>query len=124
MRRWLGVLCLCCGFAFSLSAQTPTGAIEGTVSDPSGAVVPGATVTATEQATGRTLDLMADAVGFYSVRNLRPSVYAVKVSAPGFAAKEVSEITVNAGGIINVSPKLEIGGAAEIVQVEAQPVTV
>ena len=46
--------------------------IEGTVSDPSGAVLPGSTVTVTEQATGRTVTLTADAVGFYSVRNLLP----------------------------------------------------
>src|SRR5207247_10795060 len=122
MKGWVCLLCLCC--AISSLAQAPTGSIEGTVSDPSGAVLPGSTVTVTEQATGRTVTLTADAVGFYSVRNLLPGLYAVKLSAPGFAAKEITDITVNAGAVVNVSPKLEIGGTGEIAQVEAPPLSV
>ncbi len=121
MKRLALCFCFYCGPAVLSLAQTPTGSIEGTVSDPSGAVLPGATVAVTEQQTGRTFDLAADSLGFYSVRNLLPGVYAVKLSAPGFATKEVTDIAVNAGAIVNVSLKLEIGGGGEIVQVEAQP---
>lgn len=55
---------LICSFAF---AQTPTGSIEGVVTDPQGNVVAGATVTATDSATGRVLTVTTGADGTYSV---------------------------------------------------------
>ena len=58
--RFLAVAALCLGLAW---AQTPTGAIEGTILDPSGAVVPAAKVTVTELATGRTIEATANQLG-------------------------------------------------------------
>jgi hypothetical protein len=55
MRAGLSLLLLFCVLGLSAYAQTPTSAIEGTVNDPSGAIVPGARVTVTEQATSRTI---------------------------------------------------------------------
>src|SRR3989442_13189387 len=56
-------LCLC---VFTAWAQTPTGSIEGSVTDPTGAVVPGAKVTVTENETGRSIPLTTNEMGLYS----------------------------------------------------------
>lgn len=127
MRRTLGLLAaflavLC--FAAMSWAQTPTGAIEGTITDPTGAVVPGAKVTVTETGTGRVISLTTGSTGDYSARNLLPGVYKVKVEAAGFAAKELTDVTVNSGSVINGSITLEIGRTGEVVEVAAQAVTV
>ena len=78
-------------FSASVLAQTPTGAIEGEVTDPTGATVPNAQVTITEVATSRTIPLSTGVDGRYSVRNLLPGVYRIKVEAQGFAAKVVED---------------------------------
>ncbi len=105
-------------------AQIPTGAIEGTITDPTGAVVPNAKVTITEPSTGRTISLTTTSAGLYSARNLIPSVYDVRVEAPGFAVKELRDIKVDSGAVVNGSMTLEIGRTGEVVQVEATAVTV
>src|SRR5215472_11248525 len=95
------VLLSSCAFA-----QTPTGAIEGTVTDPSGAIIPGAVVGVSESATGRIINVTSNAEGFYSVRNLLPGLYTVKVTAAGFAVQEIRDVTVNSGSAVNANVKL------------------
>src|SRR5689334_19851110 len=124
MNRVLLVIGLLIGLFVSAFGQTPTGAIEGIVNDPSGAVIPGAVVSITEQATGRNLAQTAGAEGLYSVRNLLPGLYTVKVTAPGFAANETKDIVVNSGAVVSVNIKLEIGKTGDVVEVSAQAVTV
>ena len=82
-------------------AQTPTGAIEGRVTDPSGAVIPGATVTISEAATGRSITLVTNENGLYSARNLLPGVYTIKVEAKGFSSKETQNVPVSSGSVVN-----------------------
>ncbi len=105
-------------------AQAPTGAIEGTVSDPSGAVIPGATVTITEQSTGRAISLTTNEAGRYSVRNLLPGLYTIKVGSAGFSSKAIEKVTVNSGAVVNGNVTLEIGQPEQVVQVTSQAVTV
>jgi carboxypeptidase family protein/TonB-dependent receptor-like protein len=111
-------------FAALLWAQTPTGAIEGTVTDPAGAVVPRARVTVMEAETGRNIPLTTNDIGFYSARNLLPGRYSVKVEFAGFAAKELKDIVVNSGAVVNGSVALEIGKTGEVVEVSAQAISV
>ena len=111
-------------FVATSAAQTPTGAIEGTVTDPTGAVVPNAKVTVTEVATGRTIPLTTNTVGAYSARNLLPGVYNVKVEVSGFAPKELKDVSVNSGAVVNGNFTLEIGKTGEVVEVAAQAVAV
>ena len=102
-----------------LAAQQPTGGIEGTVSDPQGAVVSGATVAARDVATNLTRSVKAGDDGHYRVSQLPPGNYEVKVTAPNFKSTVVSGIKVDVGANASVDVKLEIGGAAETVTVTA-----
>src|SRR5260370_20212069 len=90
-------------FAVLSFAQTPTCAIEGTVTDPTGAVIPNTRVTVTEVATGRTNPLTTNSVGFYSARNLLPGAYNVNVETFGFAVKILKDVARNSGAVFNVS---------------------
>jgi hypothetical protein len=108
----------------SAPAQTPTGAIEGEVTDPTGAVVPNAPVTITEVATGRSIPVTTGGDGRYSVRNLLPGVYRIRVEAQGFASKVVEDISVSSGSVVNGNVSLEIGKTGEVVSVTAEAVMV
>src|SRR4051794_3804742 len=80
----------------SLWAQSAgTGALTGTVSDPTGGVVPGATVTLTSTDTNQTRTASTSAEGGYKFSLLPPGTYRVRFSAPGFKTSEVSSVTVN-----------------------------
>ncbi len=106
------------------SAQTPTGAIDGSVTDPSGAIMPNATVAVVETATGRTINTTTNSSGYYEVRNLLPGDYTVTVSASGFITRQIKNVTVNSGGVTNANAQLEIGKTGEVVEVQAQAVLV
>src|ERR1700674_446651 len=81
---WTSVLALC---ALQMHGQTAnTGAIAGTVSDPTGALVPRAAVVINNQGTGEKRDLATDAEGNFSVQFLTPGNYDVTVRAAGFEA--------------------------------------
>ncbi len=108
----------------SVWAQTPTGSIEGTVTDPSGAVIANAKISVVETATGRTVDTTATSAGYFELRNLLPGDYTVNISAPGFATRQIKNVTVNSGGATNANAQLEIGKTGDIVEVQAQAVMV
>src|ERR1051326_749042 len=110
--------------SFGAWGQTPTGAVEGVVTDPTGAVIPGAIVASSEAGTGRNITLTSNAEGFYSVRNLLPGSYTVKVSAAGFAAQEIKDVRVDSGAVVNANVKLEIGRTGDVIEISAQAVAV
>ena len=103
-RLMSSLLALLVAVAFvSISAlaqsQATTGDIEGRVLDPNGAVIPGVTVTATNQATGLEKRATSDEDGNYRIILLPPGSYAVKTSAPsGFQAADYSNVPVTVGG--------------------------
>ena len=107
-------------FAGSVFAQTSTtGSIEGTVSDSTGAAVPGITVTATRQG-GRTAGATTNEEGFFRIVNLEPGIYTVTVAAEkGFAAFEQGNITVNLSKTSTMAVQLRPQGATETVTVTA-----
>src|SRR5690242_15001642 len=72
-----------------------TSALTGTVSDPSGGRIPGATVTVTNLATNATRTVTTGPNGAYTVSLLPPGAYKVRFSAMGFKTAEVSSITLN-----------------------------
>ena len=98
-----------------------TGAISGTVTDPTGAVIPNATVTATlvEQNT-KTTRISTDA-GDYNITPLIPGVYTVTVTAKGFETFVQKNITVDALQNVAVNMKLTIGAIAETITVDTAP---
>src|SRR6478736_8664610 len=91
-------VCLCVLFLSTNSsfAQAGRGAINGSVSDASGAIIPGATVTATDTATGAKLTATTTAAGIYSFVSLSPGNYEVSASLKGF------ETTVRKGVLVTV----------------------
>src|SRR5437879_4606966 len=71
-----------------LFAQKITGDISGTVTDPSGAAVRGANVTAENTGTGEKASTTTNDTGFYRLLNLRPGQYTLSVTSPGFSKSE------------------------------------
>ncbi len=101
----------------SFAAQEPTGGIEGTVSDPQGAVVPNATVTIRNTSTNATRTVSAGDDGHYKAASLPPGTYEVKVTAQGFKSHVAPGVTVEVGRTTPLDVKLEIGGSSETVTV-------
>ncbi|HEX5875114.1 MAG TPA: TonB-dependent receptor [Pyrinomonadaceae bacterium] len=107
-------------FAGSVLAQTTTtGSIEGTVTDPTGAAVPGVTVTATRQG-GRVTTATTNEEGFFRISQLEPGQYTVTVaSEKGFAAFEQANVPVNLSKVSTMTVQLRPQGATETVTVTA-----
>src|SRR5688500_1636483 len=107
-------------FAGSVFAQTTTtGSIEGTVTDPTGAAVPGITVTATRQG-GRTTTATTNEEGLVRISQLEPGTYVVTVaSEKGFAAFEQADVPVNLSRVSTMKVELRPQGATETVTVTA-----
>jgi outer membrane receptor protein involved in Fe transport len=102
-------------FAF---AQTETGAITGTVTDSTGAVIAKATVTAREVATGTSRTVTSDASGLYTISNLLPSSYEVTVDAAGM--EKISErVQVGVGARLGLNFKMQVGASSVTVEVLA-----
>lgn len=97
-------------------AQNATGAIVGLVSDPNGAVIPGATVTATHKATGATRVVTTRGEGNFAIENLVPGEYELKVDAQGFTS-QLQLVTVQVGSTSSTSFSMSIGAASQTVEV-------
>jgi hypothetical protein len=112
----------CWGWLGVAIAQTGgEGAIQGTVTDGSGAVIAGANIAATNSATNVTTTRASSSAGFFSVAPLPPGTYSLKVSAPGFKELVQDNIVVNALQVRALNPVMEIGSASQSVTVTAAP---
>ena len=108
--------------AGSLLAQVGgTGSIQGTVTDPSGAVIAGATVTATNVATGVPTSRKTTDAGFYALPLLPAGEYTVNVTATGFEALNQEHVIVDALAVVSVNPHMRVGAANQSVTVEGEP---
>lgn len=104
-------------------AQTVTGTITGLVTDPSGAVVVGATVTAENTATGVQTIAQTNGVGAYSIRFLPIGTYALSVDAKGFTLQKVNSITLEIDQTAKINVQLKISSAQTTVVTEtAHPI--
>jgi hypothetical protein len=101
---------------FLASAQT-AGEIAGIVTDATGAVVPGATVTVTNQATNATRVTTTNEAGIYTVPSLIPGVYEVKVEMPGFRTVIRRDIQLEVQQTARINVTLEVGEVTESVEV-------
>jgi hypothetical protein len=102
--------------AFKAFPQAETGQIIGTVTDPSGAFIPGAKVTVRSIATGTERSQASGDSGSFTFPNLQPDVYEVSVTAPGFNTLR-EQATVTVGTKIGLDLKLEVGKAETVVEV-------
>jgi Carboxypeptidase regulatory-like domain len=103
--------------AIAAFAQAGRGSISGTVTDPGGAVIPGAQVVLEETATGVKQHTVTSAGGLYSFISLNPGVYKVTVSQSGFSTATREKITVNVDETTAVNITLKVGAATETVTV-------
>jgi hypothetical protein len=112
-------------FPLSVFSQTTvgTGSVVGIVSDPSGAVVPGAKVTVTNLSTGQRISLTTNNAGAFNSGALVPGNYAAKVTAKGFSSVE-THVTVQVGNTATVNVKLQIGEESQVVEVQSTTVAV
>jgi hypothetical protein len=101
-----------------IAAQTTFGSITGTVTDPTGAVVAGATVSITSEATGVERRVSSSDAGVFNVPNLNVGLYKLRVEAKGFRIEERTGLALNANQVINVDFRLTVGPAqSETVEV-------
>ena len=113
-----GVLCVLCVVS-AIFAQSDRGIITGTVSDASGAVVPGAQVTVTHVATNTSRKTTTTTSGDFTVPSLPVGVYQVRVENQGFKTTVRDNVVLTAGGTARVDAKLEVGAAQQTVEVSA-----
>ena len=125
LRVWQGVvlfaiLLLACGGAYAVV----TASISGTVTDASGATVVGATVTATNVATGVATAQNTNGQGYYSFQELPLGTYTLEVQQTGFKAYKETGLILDVNSALTVDVKLQVGQASEVVQVAADTLQV
>jgi hypothetical protein len=116
----VGVLVLTLVFSASRASAQFASSLEGTVTDPSGAIVPGATVTITNEATGATQTVTTTGAGYYRFPALPGSSYTVKVTLEGFKTIVQEHIVLPAAETKTVNVTLELGATAEEVTVTGE----
>ena len=118
------IIFLLAGLSSLFAQVAPTESITGVVRDKAGAVVPGATVMVTSQATGVSRTLTTDKSGFYSAESLSVDSYTVTISKPGFESSVTQGITLNPGQRRANNVVLQIGNVNAQVTVSASRVAV
>ncbi len=119
-RCWLlgaAAMAACALMAGSGYAQTITGTVVGTVTDPSGAVVAAARVSAKDVTTGVVTSSLTNRDGLYNIRFLPIGSYTITVTAPGFTTTTVGPFTLEIDQIAKVDAKLQVGNVTTTVEV-------
>ena len=119
LRGWAGLLLLLLT-AVSAPAQVTSAEILGTVTDPSGAVVPNIKVTAQSLTTSTEYSIQSDNNGNYLIRLLPPGSYSLRVEVPGFKTWTVREVSVAIGDRLRQDVQLETGQLSQTVEVTAE----
>lgn len=122
---------ICCTlalFAFTVLpvcyGQETTGGLRGTVTDPSGAVVPGANVQVTAPTLVGSKQTTTDSAGVYRFDNLPPGTYTLSVAAKGFASIVQKGLVINVGHLPTVNVSMKISSTTDVVEVTAQAPTI
>lgn len=105
-------------FAF---AQIDTGTITGTITDPTGAVLPGVTILLTHQESGAVWPVLTNDEGYYVANNLRVGSYSIRAELAGFKAQEKTGIVLRLQERLRIDFRLEIGELTEVVSVSGSP---
>ena len=114
----IAVMLFSCAYAWS---QADQGTISGTVTDNTGAAIPGAKVTATDVNTGLQLTTTTDASGIYTFSPIKIGTYSVLASANGFSSLKQDNVRVDIQSRVSVPLALAPGGVTETVQVTSAP---
>lgn len=117
----LGLVIFVLSLAGIANAQVRTsGSIAGTIVDATGAVIPGASITATDPSTGRSLTTTASASGGYVFPSLQPGTYQLKATAKGFSQAAYNNVIVNAAQTTNLTVRMKVGAMTQTVEVSAR----
>jgi hypothetical protein len=111
--------CVILVFTVAMNAQLTTAVVVGTVTDSTGAVLPNATVTLTNQRTAETRQTQSNSSGQYTFTFLLPGSYSLKLEAPGFTTF-TSSVLVSAGDRARVDAPMQVGQSSESVEVTSQ----
>jgi len=123
MKRLVLAILVVLSLAVGVNAQTFRGAINGVVTDPSGAVVPNAQVKATENSTGIDHTTVTTSDGAFAFQDIPLGFYKVTVTASGFPVYTVDKVEVTAGTIYTLAVKLSLQQQATTVEVSAAALT-
>ncbi|SEF90701.1 Carboxypeptidase regulatory-like domain-containing protein [Bryocella elongata] len=111
---------LCVAGASTARAQSANaGTITGTVTDPTGAVIPGATITVSDAKSATSRTTVTNKDGQFVVPDMPIGTYDVKVTKPGFSTDEIPDLTVNVGTQSTANFKLAVGAESTVISVEA-----
>jgi Carboxypeptidase regulatory-like domain/TonB-dependent Receptor Plug Domain len=124
LRRWLLPIACVVLLLAPMYGQKITGTISGSITDPSGAVVANASVTALNTATGASRTATSTSSGEFTIPELAPATYKVTVKAPNFKESVVNDVVVHTSSTAFVNAKLEVGGATEVMEVNANALQV
>src|ERR1700712_188872 len=111
--RFLVPLALVCTGVASAQFRA---SISGTVSDASGAAVPGATVTLTDLQTNRVLTTTSNESGLYSFNGLAPDRYKISVALTGFAPKELNNVSITPDAPNSVNVQVAVASQSQTVE--------
>src|SRR6266478_1023295 len=123
MKRLVFAILVVLSLAVAANAQTFRGSINGTVVDPSGAVVPNAQVKATESATGIDHNTVTTSEGQFAFQDIPVGFYKVSVTAAGFPVYAIDKVQVVAGSIYTLQVKLALQQQSTTVEVSAAALT-
>ncbi len=112
--------CLAVGLSF---AQT-SGTIQGTVSDDTGAVIPGAQIVVANIETGAASSVSTNEVGFYTVPGLNQGLYSVTCSSDGFSSQEFPEVRLEVQQTMRIDCAMSVGSITETVEVNAAAILI
>src|ERR1700688_1197254 len=114
----LVVICLCTAMP-AWAQSTSTGSVAGSVTDQSGAVVPGATVTLTDKATNSGRTTNTNSAGRYFFVDVNPGIYSISITKSGFATTRTENQQVKVGVNLTIDLAMQVGGSSVIVEVQA-----
>src|SRR5271169_3726507 len=115
-RLWIWVFVLSC-VALYAPSQTTNGLITGSITDATGAVVPGAQVKVINQGTAQERTAVSDASGLYVVPQLAPGVYTVTTAKDGFGTVKQNNIQILVNQSLTIDVKLSVASVAQTVEV-------
>lgn len=111
-------------FAGPVSAQRTSGQLTGTVSDPNGAAVVGATVAATQTGTNLQREAITNDDGLYTITDLPIGQYRISVKGTGFKESVSTNVTVNVASVTRQDFRLEVGAVGEVVTIQSDDIQV
>jgi len=119
MTRFLAAatLLLCLAFCIPAFSQSNNATVSGTVSDASGAFMPGVSVSATNTRTGVVTSAVSNETGTYNIPNVQPGAYKVKAELPGFQTQTYTDVELGNAQQIRLNFKLQVSNVAQAVEV-------